>query len=377
LTAVAAAGATRHLLLVGGGHAHLNLLARLATEPVPGWQVTLLSPHSRQIYSGMLPGWLAGHYAIDDCAISLTALAARGRIEFVRSEGVGLDLLRNEVTAADGQRLPFDLLSVDTGSEPALAGIDGAAQHALPVRPIEGFVAAWPGIAARWSAAVTFEMVVVGSGAAAIELAFAIQQRAVREGAARVRVSLVGRDPVPLAGAAPRASRRLSTMLTERGIRWHGSRTAVRIERDAVVFADGAPLPFDACVVSTGAAAPRWPAQAGLATDKAGFIRVDRTLRSVSHPQVFAAGDVAAYADARPKSGVFAVRAGPHLADNLLAACGAGTARKWHPQRRALYLISSGDGQALATWAGWSASGAWVWRWKDRIDRRFVERYRA
>ena len=368
--------APQRLLLLGGGHAHLNLLKRLATRSLPGWQTTLITPCPRQIYSGMLPGWVAGHYAINECAIALVDLAARAGIAFAQTAATGLDLERGEVACADGRRLAFDRLSIDTGPEPALAGLAGAAEHALPVRPIEGFIQGWPGIVDRWRAATTrFELVLVGAGAGAVELAFAIDWRARAEGASHVRVSLLGREATPLDGAAPAVRARALALLRGRGIRWQGMSTATQILPGGVALERGAAVPFDACLLATGAAAPRWPRDAGLATDERGFVRVDRTLRSVSHAQVFAAGDVAALADPRPKSGVFAVRAGQVLADNILAACADRPLRDWHPQRRALYLVSTGDRRAIACWGSWSAWGSWVWRWKDRIDRRFVQRY--
>jgi pyridine nucleotide-disulfide oxidoreductase family protein len=367
----------RHLVLLGGGHAHLHLLKRLAVEAPRGWAVTLVSPHPRQIYSGMLPGWVAGHYAIDACAISLSGLADRARIAFVQTAATGLDLAQNLVHCAEGQRLPFDIVSIDTGPEPALGDLPGAAEHALPVRPIEGFVAAWPAVADRLRGrAAPFEFVVIGGGAAAVELACAVRHRATLEGAADVRITLAAREPEPFASAAPGVRREVMRALRQRGITWRGERVASEVLADHVRFASGTSLPFDACLIASGAAAPRWPAAAGLATDAGGFIRVDRTLRSVSHPHVFAAGDVAAYADARPKSGVFAVRAGAPLAANLLAACHHAPLKAWHPQRRALYLVSTGDCRAIAAWGAWSAGGTWAWWWKDRIDRGFVQRYR-
>jgi selenide,water dikinase len=178
-------------------------------------------------------------------------------------------------------------------------------------------------------------------------------------------------------GAPLRLRRRAARLFGERGIRWLGSRQATRVTPATVELAHGAAVPFDACLVVTGAAAPPWPAASGLATDAQGFIRVGPTLQSVSHPQVFAAGDVAAYHDGRPKSGVFAVRAGPVLADNLRAAYNGSPLRSWRPQRRALYLVSTGGRHALAAWGGWSLGGRWVWRWKDRIDRRFVRQFAA
>jgi selenide,water dikinase len=400
--------APRRLLLVGGGHAHLELLARLAglgpqATPVPaGWQVTLVSPHARQLYSGMVPGWVAGHYTLDECAISLTALADRAGIGFSMTAATGVDLAGRTVRCADGQVLPFDLLSVDTGPEPALAALPGAAEHGLPVRPIEDFVARWPGIVERWGSRAStapatqpFELVLIGSGAGAVELALAAHHRAAQLHplhADAVRVHLIGGDAEPLAGAGSSARWRALWLLAARGVRWHGRCRATRLGPDQVEFdsrpdraedddPDAAPraerLPFDACLIVTGAAAPDWPRQAGLAVDAQGFIRVDATLRSVSHPQVFAAGDVAAYVQPRPKSGVFAVRAGPVLADNLLAACAGQPLRAWRAQRQALYLISTGDRRAMAVWGRWSLCARWVWRWKDRIDRRFVQRFRV
>lgn len=368
----------KRLLLLGGGHAHLNLLRRLRSEAPKGWQVTLVSPHPRQIYSGMLPGWVAGHYALKDCAISLTGLCERAGIAFAQTAATGLDLVRNEVLCADGERRRFDLVSIDTGPEPALCDLPGATDHALPVRPIEGFIAGWPDLERRWKGHTgPFEVVVVGSGAAAVELAFAIRTRAAREGACDVRVGLVGRDGEPLAGTAGSVSRRVMRLLQARGLRWRGDRAAVQILAGWIRFERGAVLPFDACLLATGAAAPHWPRAAGLSTDEAGFIRVDRTLRSVSHPQVFAAGDVAAHVDPRPKSGVFAVRAGAALASNILAACNGAALTEWRPQRRALYLVSTADGRAIASWGPLSACGRWVWIWKDWIDRSFVRRYQA
>jgi selenide,water dikinase len=368
---------TKTLLLLGGGHAHLNLLQRLRHETPAGWQVSLVSPYPRQIYSGMLPGWVAGHYALDDCAFPLSGLCERAGIAFAQTAAVALDLEHNAVVCADGALRRFDLLSIDTGAEPALDELPGAAEHALPVRPIERFIAGMTMLGQRWRAAGdAFELVIIGSGAAAVELAFAIQFQAARAGADGVRVSLVGRDDQPLAGMAGGAARRVMHLLRARGVRWRANSRAVRMLPGNVRFEDGQAQAFDACLVATGAAAPRWPRDAGLAVDDLGFIRVDRTLRSVSHPQVFAAGDVAAYAEARPKSGVFAVRAGPPLADNLLAACQGAALSQWRPQRRALYLVSTGDRCAIAAWGALSLSGRWVWQWKDGIDRRFVRAFR-
>lgn len=364
----------KRLLLLGGGHAHVHVLAALAERPLADAQVTLVSPHARQIYSGMLPGWIAGHYAIEDCALALDALARRAGIRFAQTSCSGLDLAARRVCCASGETFPFDYLSIDTG--PVAAELAGAAEHGLPIRPIEGFVAAWPGLLER-ARRGGFELAIVGAGAAATELAFALHARFAAEGLDRVGLALIGSEREALAGFPFLLRRKAARLLAERGIQHLGSRRVVALQADHLRFEDGSQRAADAVLLATGAAAPRWPAASGLATDAGGFIRVEATLQSVSHPFVFAAGDLAAYAAARPKSGVFAVRAGPPLAANLRAIGDGQAPRPWQPQRRALYLISTGDRQALAAWGGLSASGAWVWRWKDRIDRRFIAEYRV
>lgn len=368
----------KRLLLLGGGHAHVKLLADLVTHPLPGWELHLVSPYRRQIYSGMLPGWVAGHYPIEACAIPLDRLAARGAVTFHETSAIALDLAQQSVHCTDGSTPNFDLLSIDTGPMLALAALPGATQHALPVRPIEHFIAAWPSVVERVvDQRGRFDLLLLGAGAAGIELAFAIQHRAYQEGWSHLRLAVVGSEDHPLPGAPTATRRRAARLMAERVIHWQGSRRATRLEEHRLHFDAAPPLDFNACLIATGAAAPPWPAAAGLATDDQGFIRVNRSLQSLSHPNVFAAGDVAAYADPRPKSGVYAVRAGPALARNLRAFCEGRPMTPWIPQTRALYLISTGDHHALATWGGWSWSGRWVWRWKDRIDRGFVRGFGA
>lgn len=367
----------KRLVLLGGGHAHVRVLTELRRKRIAGWEVHLISPYPRQIYSGMLPGWIAGHYDIEQCAVRLDALAAAADIPFRQTFGIGIDLRRSVIACADGSQEPFDALSIDTGPQAALDGIIGAG-NVIPIRPIEAFVAAWPALASRIAShRGPFDLVVVGAGAAGVELAFAIRRRAISEGWSHLQLSLVGSSSLPLDGASRAARLRAVRLLHRLRVEWIGGRRVTAAFRDNLTFENGPPLKVDACLAVTGASAPAWAAQSGLSTDAAGFIAVGPTLQSTSHPNVFAAGDVAAYHSARPKAGVYAVRAGPVLASNLRAFCEGRTLVNWQPQERALYLVSTGGRHAIASWGKWTWSGSWVWYWKDWIDRRFMRRFSA
>ena len=366
----------KRLVLLGGGHAHVKVLAALAEQPLSGWEVHLVSPYRRQIYSGMLPGWIAGHYPIEACAIALDVLAERAGVFLHETTGIDLDPVRNELRMANGSTLHFDLLSIDTGPLPAVDELPGCVEHALPIRPIEAFIAQWPALSQRIREhRGRFDLVILGAGAAGAELAFAIQHWATQQSWSHLRITLVGAEALPMSGLPNALRRDAMKLLQQRGILWQGLRRATGFEAGTIHFEKGPALTFDACLVVTGAAAPAWAQASGLATDERGFIRVGPTLQSVSHPHILAAGDVASYHEARPKSGVYAVRAGPILASNLRALCLGQAPENWTPQQRALYLISSGDRHAFAAWGRWSWSGRWVWRWKDRIDRGFMRKF--
>ncbi len=361
------------LLLLGGGHAHVQVLDALARTPLPGVQVTMVTPFARQMYSGMVPGLLAGHYAAEACAIPLEPLAAAAGVRLVMGRAVALDGTARQVTLADGQVLGHELLSIDTGPEMDRDSIAGAAEHGLFVRPIELFVRQIDALLER-AAQRALRVCVVGGGAAGVELAMALAHRLRHVGDGCSRVTLVSGGPL-LSGSPRPVARRASRALDTLGVALSQA-ACVAVAADHLQLADGTRLACDAPVLAIGATAPRWLADSGLALDPRGFVLTGPTLQSVSHAAVLAAGDVATRADApHPKSGVYAVRAGPPLAANLRSALQGAPLQTYRPQSRTLYLLSCGERRAIASWGRWTAEGAWVWRWKDRIDRAFIARY--
>jgi selenide,water dikinase len=315
----------------------------------------------------MLPGWIAGHYPIEACVIPLAPLAARAGIEFRQTEATAIDPALRTVRCADGSTLEYDVLSIATGPVAALEGLPGARAHALAVRPIEAFIEGWSALHERLRGREGPRVVMVGAGAAGVELVLAMHH-ALPDG----RFTLVSAQNT-LPGST---GTRLALLMREAGIDLVSGIAAERIETRRIVLADGGAIDADAIIVSTGAAPAPWLAQSGLATDVRGFLRTDTALRVISQPCVFAAGDCADVdGHPRPKSGVYAVRAGPPLARNLRRAL-AGAALESHvPQRNSLYLVSAGSKHAVGSWGRFSWEGAWAWRWKDRIDRAFIARY--
>lgn len=361
----------KHLVLVGGGHSHLAVLKSLGDAPAKGVRLTLLSPRRHTLYSGMIPGLIAGHYRPEDCRIDLRPLAARTDGRFIQDSAAGVDPVRREVITAGGGRLIYDLLSLDIGStsgEPARVS-----RHALPFRPVEGFLAGWERLREAGRRGEVRRIAVVGGGAGGVEVLLAMQHALA---GASVEFALFC-DTRILAGHNESVRHRIGCILGERGVAVRTGQRVVAVREDGLELEGGEGFDAQATVWATGAGSHAWISESGLATDPRGFVAVSDTLQSLSHPEVFAAGDCATViGDSRPKSGVMAVRQGPILAGNLRLALAGASPKPFRAPARALALISCGDRYAVASWASLALEGAWVWRCKDCIDRRFVQRYR-
>jgi len=372
------------IVLVGGGHAHVAVLKRFGMRPQPGVRLTLIARDVETPYSGMLPGYLAGHYERRECHVDLAPLSRFAGARLYAAAATGIDLAGRRVLCAGRPPVPFDLLSLDVGSTPDLSAIPGAAEHALAVKPVDRFLAGWERAEAEALARRgRFRLVVVGGGAGGVELALSLRHRLAtalaRQGddAAGLEVTVASADPVPLPRHAATVRRRMARAMRQRGVRFLGGHRAVAVEPGRLRTEPAADLPFDAAVMATHAAAAPWLAASGLAVDGRGFVAVDAALRSTSHRFVFAAGDCAAFQPRRlEKSGVFAVRQGPLLAASLARQAAGRPAKPYRPQRRTLALVSTGDACAVASYGPFALEGRWVWQAKDRIDRAWMRKYR-
>jgi len=370
------------IVLIGGGHAHVHVLVALAKRPRPDMRVTLVTRDLTTPYSGMLPGLIAGLYRAEQAHIDLVRLAAATGTELVHAEANGLDRVGKRVLLAGAEPVGYDLVSIDVGIAPSLSPIAGAQEHAIAVKPIGSFLAKIEALIADCRRADgPRRIVAVGGGAGGVELLLSLRTRLLAEaGAAGIDArafsfALVTGGEI-LATHNKRVRDAFRRVFRERGIDLREQVRAHEITARAVLLESGDEVAADAVLVSTDAAAPAWFGGTGLALDDKGFLAVGPTLQSINDPDVFAAGDCAALIETpREKAGVYAVRAGPPLADNLRRHAGGETLKPWQPQARHLSLISTGERYAVASRGAFKAEGAWLWTLKDWIDRRWMGQY--
>ena len=374
----ASSGIRHHLVLVGGGHSHVEVLRAWAREPVPGVRLTAVVDSPSAVYSGMVPGFVAGQYTLDGIELDVHGLARKARADWVGAKVTGLDVGARRLEVEGLPPIVYNTVSFDVGS--TVSGLDrpGVREHALRTRPIGDFVRSVDTLIERAKSAPRFRLIVVGGGAAGVELAFAFRARFALLGLNEASVLLIEAGPRVLAGYPDSAVRRVEANARARGIEIRCGAEVSAAHRDGLTLEDGARLPCDAFTWVAGAASLPLFDGAGLERDARGFMKVRETLQAVGHDDIFAVGDCASLVTAPDlaKAGVYAVREGPVLARNLRARLAGRPLHPYRPQRDFLSLLNLGDGRAVATKWGVSAEGTWAWRLKDWIDRRFVRRYR-
>ena len=357
----------KELVLVGGGHAHALVLRRWGMKPVPGVRLTLVNPGPSAPYTGMLPGHIAGHYPRDALEIDLVRLARFSGARLILGAVDGIDPVARRVSVPGRAPLAYDLLSLDIGITSDMADLPGFAEHAVAAKPLAGFADRWADFCAGSGPA---RIAVIGGGIAGVELAMAMAERMRGLGRA-AEVAVIDRGTV-LGGHPARA--RLIAAMAGYGITRHEGAAPVALTAGAVHLEGGGAIAADLIVGAAGAVPHPWLAGCGMAMH-AGYMVVDDQLRSVSHPEIYGAGDCVHLGHApRPKAGVYAVRAARMLAWNLRADLLGAQRRRFRPQRDFLKLVSLGGKSALAEKAGMTLAGPLMWRWKDRIDQRFMDK---
>lgn len=368
---------SQSLLLIGGGHSHAILLREWAMRYRAEIRLKLLSDVEQTPYSGMLPGHVAGFYTHQETHIDLPQLAEFSHAQLIRDRAVGLDLQKKQVLCKQRPPIPFDYLSVDIGSTPAISNVSGAKDYAVPAKPVPIFLQHWNQFLATVESNPDQprNLAIVGGGAGGVELALNMQQR-LQQMTNSVSIHLLQRGKALLPQHGKWVRRKLQQLLTQRGIQLHLGEEVTEVFPDKIICASGMTLETEIVFWVTQATAPKWIEESGLATDEKGFILVNEYLQSVSHPFVFAAGDIATIQNyPRPKAGVFAVRQGKPLFENLQRTILGKPLKPYRPQASYLSLIGTGDKSAIASWRNLGFHHPLLWRWKDRIDRQFMAKF--
>jgi selenide,water dikinase len=361
----------RDLVFIGGGHTHALVLRMLAMNPIKNVRLTLISESILTPYSGMLPGYLAGHYSLDETHLDLNKLCLAANVRFIHDSVTGLDIENKAIQLKHHADIRYDKVSINTGSTPNLT-VPGAKEFALGVKPISRLTKSWRELLQQETLNKTPHWAIVGGGAAGVEVVLAIAHR-FKQLNKPLKLSLVhsGQQVMPTYHSGIR--KRVENALAAAGIERHPFFSVQEVTAKSLVSDQGKSLAIDNSIWCTPANAPQWPRTAGLDVDHNGFIAVNAYLQSTSHADVFACGDVSAMVqDPRPKAGVYAVRSAPFLFANLHATFSASAMKPLKLQNDFLSLIALGGQSAVGQRNGIAFSGKWVWRWKDSIDRKFM-----
>ncbi|MEG5032568.1 FAD-dependent oxidoreductase [Microcoleus sp. AT3-D2] len=410
----------KHLVLIGGGHSHAIVLKMFGIKPLPGVRLTLISDVLHAPYSGMLPGHVAGFYDYDECHIDLRSLAEFAGCQILVDRAIAIDFNKNLVICQTRPPVNFDLLSVDIGSTPATLSVPGAAEYAIAAKPVPEFLASWNQLISERlnHPDKPLRIAIVGGGAGGVELALNMQSRLGKEegfgnglcnglngwilrySARRKREKGRGKKEEELEihlfhsgaelmqGHNQRVRRRLKEILISRGVKVHLQEKVCavkKIERETnlqfptdyqISCKSGFELECEIIFWVTQASAAPWIRESGLAADSNGFMQVNDCLQSVSHPNVFGAGDIAAMVNyPRPKAGVFAVRQGKPLFENLQQFLLEKPLKPFAPQEQYLGLIGTGNKRAIASRGNFMWESWLLWYWKDWIDRQFMQQF--
>ncbi len=414
----------KDLVLIGGGHSHAIVLKMFGIKPLPGVRLTLISDVVHAPYSGMLPGHVAGFYDYDECHIDLRSLAQFAGCQILVDRAIAIDFNKNLVICQTLAPINFDVLSVDIGSTPATLSVPGAAEYAIPAKPVPEFLASWNQLisAKQNYPEKPVRIAIVGGGAGGVELALNMQSRLAKEegfGSEQctgyngwilkergkfkqeegLEIHLFHSGAQLMPAHNKRVRRRLKEILISRGIQLHLMEKVSAIEKQEMmeITSDSqCPMPDARCPMPiyqiycesglsieceiifwvTQASAANWIGESGLATDSNGFMQVNDCLQSVSHPNVFGAGDICAMVNyPRPKAGVFAVRQGKPLFENLQQFLLAKPLKPFAPQEKYLALIGTGNKRAIASRGSFMWESALLWYWKDLIDRQFMQKF--
>ena len=365
----------KHLVIVGGGHAHLTVLLRCREYIEQGHRVTLVNPSPYHYYSGMGPGMLAGTYRPQDIRFHVRKTAEDRGATFVEDAVLRVEAAARLLHLRSGKTLGYDVVSFNTGSVVQLPARVEGSENVFIVKPIVSLQKAQKAVL-KVISRKTAKIVVIGGGPAGVEMAGNVW-RLVHDHHGQAHITLVAGGRI--LGEYPEQVRRMArNSLARRGIVVREAAYAEAIGRNEVELADGERLPTDITLVATGVTPSSIFKDSGLPIGPDNGLLVDRFLRSTAYPEIFGGGDCVSFAP-RPlaKVGVYAVRENMILHRNIFAALNHGTMTPFEPQRKFLLIFNMGDNRAILIRNNFAWDGRPAWWIKDRIDRGFMRKFQV
>lgn len=375
----------REVVLIGAGHAHLQIVQWWRKQPLPGVRMTLVSAFDRAAYSGMLAGVMAGQFEPDEMLIDLPKLCARSNVELIVDRAIRLNPTTRQIELAHQPTRTFNVASINIGSVPGNESLWQSHRMLLSIKPIatfwQRFQMRQQELLAQWRDAQLpkrLQLAIVGAGTAGLELALCLEERIHNEDLP-FEVHLVDGAKEIWPTASPRAIHRARKLLESRGIDVHLGQRIVGCDeegRNALILDDGSRLRCDLAIWTTTTAPPSVLKGFLLPQSDRGFLLVDRTLRASTDPPVFAVGDAADFPIPAVKTVADSVRQGPVLWHNLCEVLSGQPLKAYDLQPDGVTLLACGDGTAIFDCRGWVFRSQWAWWWKHRSDRAFVRRFR-
>jgi selenide,water dikinase len=379
------------LVLLGGGHANIQVLKMLAMKPIGGLRITLISDQTHSPYSGMIPGYLAGYYSYEECHFDLRRICEEFGQRFIKAKIIGIDTQRKKIQLENRAEVSYDCASINVGIEPQ--SIENASVEAalklIPLKPISRFIAHWERLIADLNAykgSEPLQIAVVGAGASGVEISI-ILKMLIDQHQWNAEVSLIHRHEYLVSAKDLSAQKKLSETLKELGVKVFKNTQALKEQENGLVLKDDQGLiqmkDFYRVLTATHASAPQWFKQSGLPADADGFVKVTGNLLVEQEHALFAAGDCIYFTPSPlKKAGVYAVRQGRVLEHNIRAYfTGKSALKTFRPKKNVLSLITIGERKALvhqdsASILRWMWPSL-LWMVKDGIDRRFMKRFQA
>ena len=371
----------KNILLIGGGHTHVSVIRALSGKLPDTSSITLISESRKMPYSGMLPGYIAGHYATSECHIDLHNLCEKYNVRFLQQKVVTIDSAKKLISTNNGRKYEYDIASINIGGDPNTNYLSGVKEWGLPIKPIENFLKI---IEEFFEDALTkpvteeLHVRIIGGGASSVEVVLALRYKSKKLGLDNIKFSLIT-DKTDILPTHPMPVRRkFHFLLLQNDIMTIYSTKVTRIEKNFIFNDQNEKLDSDLSILANGISAVSWPIESGLPSDSRGFIQTDNTLLVKGTEELFATGDSATIESySYPKSGVYAVKQAATLASNICNLINSKPLHTYEPQTHSLALISAGKKTAVASSKFFYAHGTWIWHLKNYIDKSFINKFRT